>query len=85
MKAAQRHIIGLSVAGIVLAAHACGPAPMLRAVCEKSPVSGQISLDARMGCGFGACVGCTIQTARGPRRVCKDGPVFDKEDLLWTD
>ena len=65
--------------------YACGPAPMLRAVCEKSPVSGQISLDARMGCGFGACVGCTIQTARGPRRVCKDGPVFDKEDLLWTD
>jgi dihydroorotate dehydrogenase electron transfer subunit len=65
--------------------YACGPLPMLRAVCEKSPVSGQISLDARMGCGFGACMGCTIQTARGPRRVCKDGPVFEKEELLWTD
>ena len=65
--------------------YACGPAPMLRAVCEASPVSGQVSLDARMGCGFGACMGCTIQTASGPRRVCKNGPVFDKEELLWTD
>ena len=65
--------------------YACGPAPMLRAVCEASPVSGQVSLDARMGCGFGACMGCTIQTASGPRRVCKDGPVFDKEELQWTD
>ena len=65
--------------------YACGPAPMLRAVCETSPVSGQVSLDARMGCGFGACMGCTIQTARGPKRVCRDGPVFDKEELLWTD
>ena len=65
--------------------YSCGPAPMLRAVCEASPVSGQVSLDARMGCGFGACMGCTIQTASGPRRVCKDGPVFDKEELQWTD
>ena len=65
--------------------YACGPLPMLRAVCEQSPACGQVSLDARMGCGFGACMGCTIQTASGPRRVCKDGPVFDKEELLWTD
>ena len=65
--------------------YACGPLPMLRAVCEKSPATGQVSLDARMGCGFGACMGCTIRTANGPRRVCKDGPVFDKEALLWED
>ena len=65
--------------------YACGPAPMLRAVCEASPVSGQVSLDARMGCGFGACMGCTIQTRQGPKRVCKDGPVFRKEALLWAD
>ena len=65
--------------------YACGPQPMLRAVCEKSPAPGQVSLDARMGCGFGACMGCTIPTARGPKRVCRDGPVFDKEELLWTD
>ena len=65
--------------------YACGPLPMLRAVCEQSPVSGQLSLDARMGCGFGACMGCTIRTVSGPRRICKDGPVFDKEELLWTD
>ena len=65
--------------------YACGPAPMLRAVCERSPVSGEISLDARMGCGFGACMGCTVQTAHGPKRVCRDGPVFDKEELLWPD
>ena len=65
--------------------YACGPAPMLRAVCEASPVSGEVSLDARRGCGCGACMGCTIQTVNGPRRVCKDGPVFGKEELRWTD
>ena len=65
--------------------YACGPEPMLRAVCEASPASGQLSFDARMGCGFGACMGCTMRTAAGPRRVCRDGPVFDKEELLWED
>ena len=65
--------------------YACGPEAMLRAVCERSPVSGQLSFDARMGCGFGACMGCTKMTRSGPRRVCKDGPVFDKEELLWDD
>ncbi len=65
--------------------YACGPEGMLRAVCEKSPAGGQLSLDARMGCGFGACMGCTRQTVGGPRRVCRDGPVFDKEELLWED
>ncbi len=65
--------------------YACGPEAMLRAVAEKSPVSGQLSFDGRMGCGFGACMGCTKMTKAGPRRVCKDGPVFEKEELLWED
>jgi len=65
--------------------YACGPVPMLRAVCEKSIAPGEVSLDARMGCGFGACMGCTIETAQGPKRVCKNGPVFRKEALLWED
>ncbi len=63
--------------------YACGPEGMLRALCESAPCPGQLSLEARMGCGFGACMGCTVQTASGPRRVCKDGPVFGKEELLW--
>ncbi len=63
---------------------ACGPSPMLKAVWAMPQVKGgQFSLEARMGCGFGACVGCTIQTKNGPRRVCKDGPVFRKEELAW--
>lgn len=62
---------------------ACGPLPMMCAVCAATDRPGQVSLEARMGCGFGACVGCTIETARGPRRVCKDGPVFDRADVLW--
>lgn len=63
---------------------ACGPLPMLRAV-HSLPglVGGQFSFEARMACGFGACMGCTIQTGNGPRRVCKDGPVFRKEEILW--
>jgi len=63
---------------------ACGPAPMLRAVNTMPQITGgQFSFEARMACGFGACVGCTIETANGPRRVCKDGPVFRKEELVW--
>lgn len=63
---------------------ACGPSPMLKAVWALPQIEGgQFSLEARMGCGFGACVGCTIQTKNGPRRVCKDGPVFRKEELAW--
>ena len=65
--------------------YACGPEAMLRAVAQKSPVSGQLSFDARMGCGFGACMGCTKETLNGPRRVCRDGPVFLKEELTWDD
>ena len=63
--------------------YACGPLPMLRAIDEKSPVRAQFSLEARMGCGFGACMGCTIETAGGPKRVCKDGPVFNSGEVRW--
>ncbi len=63
--------------------YACGPMPMLRAIASATDVPGQMSLEARMGCGFGACVGCSIQTANGPRRVCKDGPVFKNNELIW--
>lgn len=63
---------------------ACGPTPMLRAVHGLPNVTGgQFSFEARMACGFGACVGCSIPTAGGPRRVCKDGPVFQKEEIVW--
>ena len=65
--------------------YTCGPEAMLRAVCEKSAAPGQFSFDKRMGCGFGACMGCTIMTVSGPKRVCKDGPVFDREEVLWED
>ncbi len=66
------------------AAFVCGPTPMLKAVHALPQLkSGQYSFEARMACGFGACVGCTIQTTGGPRRVCKDGPVFRKEEIVW--
>ena len=63
--------------------YACGPLPMLKAVCKTLDAAGEISLEERMGCGAGFCYGCTVQTANGPRRVCADGPVFDKEEVLW--
>ena len=63
--------------------YACGPTPMLAAIHAAAAIGGQCSLEERMGCGFGACMGCSILTKKGSRRVCKDGPVFDKEDLLW--
>ena len=62
---------------------ACGPLPMLRAIDEQSRVPAQFSLEARMGCGVGACMGCTIETANGPRCVCKDGPVFASGEVRW--
>ena len=66
--------------------YSCGPLAMLRAVYKKSAnPTGQYSLEERMGCGFGACMGCTITTRFGPKRVCRDGPVFLKEELLWDD
>ena len=63
---------------------ACGPLPMLKAVYQRSGCpTGQYSLEERMACGFGACMGCSMETRFGPKRVCKDGPVFRKEELLW--
>ena len=56
---------------------------MLKAVYNATRTSGQMSFEERMGCGFGACMGCTINTARGPKRVCRDGPVFCREDIIW--
>ena len=64
--------------------YTCGPEPMLKAVNRACQTSGQFSLEERMGCGFGACMGCSVQTADGPRRICKEGPVFRKEELLWN-
>ena len=64
--------------------YACGPEPMLRAVFKALPCSGQMSFEARMGCGFGACMGCTCETLTGYKRICKDGPVMRKEELLWN-
>lgn len=62
----------------------CGPTPMLKGVYALPQLTGgQYSFEERMGCGFGACVGCTIQTSSGPRRVCADGPVFRKEEIVW--
>ena len=66
--------------------YACGPDAMLKAVfalCERRGLSGQFSLEERMACGFGACMGCTIHTTGGAKRVCADGPVFCKEELPW--
>ncbi len=62
---------------------ACGPTPMLRAVHGIVQTNAQFSLEERMGCGFGACMGCTCETKNGAKRVCKDGPVFRKEELPW--
>lgn len=63
--------------------YACGPLPMLRALCSQLDIPGQLSLEARMACGFGACMCCSLETKKGPKRICKEGPVFDKEDLIW--
>ena len=62
--------------------YTCGPMPMMKAVCGAFDIPGELSLEARMGCGFGACMGCTIQTADGPRRICREGPVFHRSQLL---
>ena len=63
--------------------YTCGPAPMMKAVCQSLEGPGEASLEERMGCGCGICYGCTRHTAKGPRRVCADGPVFKKEDIIW--
>ena len=63
--------------------YACGPEPMLRAVHVLCPCGGQLSFEERMGCGFGACMGCSCKTKYGNKRICKDGPVLDKEEIVW--
>lgn len=62
---------------------ACGPLGMLEALDDACERPLQISLEARMGCGFGVCMGCTIETVNGPKRVCKDGPVFRGQEVFW--
>ena len=63
--------------------YTCGPEPMLRAVYGKAVTSGQFSFEERMGCGFGACMGCTCETKYGYKRICREGPVLEKEEILW--
>ncbi|MBQ1501714.1 MAG: dihydroorotate dehydrogenase electron transfer subunit [Firmicutes bacterium] len=65
--------------------YTCGHEPMLRAVYRATAISGQFSFEQRMGCGFGACMGCTCRTVSGLKRICKDGPVLRKEEILWAD
>lgn len=65
--------------------YVCGPMPMIKAVHSVVRGRGEYSLEERMGCGFGACMGCSIETADGPKRVCKDGPVFAEDELIWTE
>ena len=65
--------------------YACGPDPMLKAVYKASKTPGQMSFEERMGCGFGACMGCSCKTLTGYKRICKDGPVMKKEEIQWED
>jgi len=62
--------------------YTCGPLPMIKALLQAAGTHGEVSMEERMGCGFGACMGCTIQTTQGPKRVCKEGPVFAAEELI---
>ena len=61
----------------------CGPEPMLKAVYDKTETSGQLSFEERMGCGFGACMGCSCKTKYGNKRICREGPVLEKEEIIW--
>lgn len=63
--------------------YTCGPEPMLKAVYKTSNTSGQFSFEERMGCGFGACMGCSCKTKYGNKRICRDGPVLEKEEIIW--
>ncbi len=62
--------------------YTCGPLPMIKALLQAAGTNGEVSMEERMGCGFGACMGCTIQTTQGPKRVCKEGPVFPASELI---
>lgn len=63
--------------------YTCGPEPMLKAVYKNTSTGGQLSFEERMGCGFGACMGCSCKTLTGNKRICKEGPVMKKEEILW--
>ena len=63
--------------------YTCGPEPMLKAVYNATVTGGQFSFEERMGCGFGACMGCSCKTLYGNKRICKDGPVLVKEEIIW--
>ena len=63
--------------------YSCGPLPMLKALCDCTEVSGELSFEERMGCGFGACMGCSCKTLAGNKRICKDGPVMKREEIIW--
>jgi len=63
--------------------YTCGPYPMLKAIYDTTSTSGEFSFEERMGCGFGACMGCTCKTKYGNKRICKDGPVLIKEEIIW--
>lgn len=63
--------------------YTCGPLPMFRAIESKAKTSGQYSFEERMGCGFGACMGCSCKTKYGSKRICKDGPVLEREEIIW--
>ena len=63
--------------------YACGPIPMLKAIYDNADGTGELSFEERMGCGFGACMGCSCKTKYGNKRICKDGPVLKKEEIIW--
>ena len=63
--------------------YTCGPEPMLKAIYKTAKTGGQMSFEERMGCGFGACMGCSCKTITGYKRICKEGPVLEKEEILW--
>ncbi len=63
--------------------YTCGPEPMFRAIESIAQTSGQYSFEERMGCGFGACMGCSCKTKYGSKRICKDGPVLVREEIIW--
>ena len=63
--------------------YTCGPEPMLKALYDATNTDGQFSFEERMGCGFGACMGCSCKTKYGNKRICKDGPVLEKEEIIW--
>ncbi len=65
--------------------YTCGPEAMFKAICDESKTSGECSFEARMGCGFGACMGCSCETLYGTKRICRDGPVLKKEEIKWPE